>query len=255
MTVTSPDGPLDWYPVHDVAWCQVPAVKMSIRITGSGLRPIGGHQAYYRDYTVTCDSQANAGLLDMRTRGHRSRRETTAAGKTTVAAATTDAETAVTTLFRQHRLGLLRLALLLVDDQQSDEDVVQDAFLGLYRRWPQLQETTNAQAYLRSAVLNNSRSVLRRRRTARAYVPPHAPDAASAESQAMLSAEHAEVLGCLATLTSRQRQVLVLRYYEDLSEAQIAQATGLSQGAVKSTASRALDALERRWDADRASHR
>ena len=87
--------------------------------------------------------------------------------------------------------------------------------------------------------------MLRRRRTARDYVPPHQVNARSAESLAMLSAEHQAVVDALGTLPPRQREVLVLRYYGGMSEAEIADATGISRGTVKSTASRALDAVQR----------
>jgi RNA polymerase sigma-70 factor (sigma-E family) len=146
-------------------------------------------------------------------------------------------------LYRDHRMRLVRLAILLVDDPATAEDVVQEAFAGLHRHWAGLRDEAAAVGYLRTAVVNGSRSVLRRRRTAREYVPPHQVNARSAESLAMLSAEHQAVVDALATLPPRQREVLVLRYYGGLSEAEIAEATGITRGTVKSTASRALDAV------------
>lgn len=146
-------------------------------------------------------------------------------------------------LYRDHRMRLVRLAILLVDDPATAEDVVQEAFAGLHRHWAGLRDEAAAVGYLRTAVVNGSRSVLRRRRTAREYVPPHQVNARSAESLAMLSAEHQAVVDALGTLPPRQREVLVLRYYGGLSEAEIAEATGISRGTVKSTASRALDAV------------
>ncbi|MFR9794519.1 RNA polymerase sigma factor [Streptomyces sp. MS06] len=155
----------------------------------------------------------------------------------------------VTDLYHAHRLGLVRLAVLLVDEVQIAEDVVQDAFAALYQRHGErLDGLDNPFAYLRTAVVNNARSVLRRRQTARAYVPPHEPDAASAEDHAVHHDEHRRVLVALQQLTTRQREVLVLRYWSDLTEAQIAETLGLSRGAVKSTASRALDALEKKLE-------
>ena len=135
--------------------------------------------------------------------------------------------------------------VLLVDDPNTAEDVVQEAFAGLHRHWSELRDEAAALGYLRTAVVNGSRSVLRRRRTARDYVPPHQVNARSAESLVMLSAEHQAVVDALATLPPRQREVLVLRYYGGLSEAEIAEATGITRGTVKSTASRALDAVGR----------
>ena len=146
-------------------------------------------------------------------------------------------------LYRDHRMRLVRLAILLVDDPATAEDVVQEAFAGLHRHWAGLRDEAAAVGYLRTAVVNGSRSVLRRRRTAREYVPPHQVNARSAESLAMLSAEHQAVVDALATLPPRQREVLVLRYYGGLSEAEIAEGTGITKGTVKSTASRSLDAV------------
>ena len=154
-------------------------------------------------------------------------------------------------LYRTHRMQMVRLAILLVDDISSAEDVVQEAFTGLYRNWGNLRDRNAAIGYLRTAVVNGSRSMLRRRRTARAYVPPDPGTARSAESLAMLSTEHQAVVSALADLAPRQREVLVLRYYGGLSEAEIAEATGLSKGTVKSTASRAVAKL---GDIMRESH-
>lgn len=148
-------------------------------------------------------------------------------------------------LYRDHRMRLVRLAILLVDEPSTAEDVVQEAFTGLHRNWGRLRDEAAALGYLRTAVVNGSRSVLRRRRTARDYVPPHAVNARSAESLAMLTTEHQSVVDALGKLPPRQREVLVLRYYGGLTEAEIADAAGISKGTVKSTASRALEALQR----------
>jgi RNA polymerase sigma-70 factor (sigma-E family) len=148
-------------------------------------------------------------------------------------------------LYRQHRMRLVRLAILLVDEASTAEDVVQEAFTGLHRHWGGLRDEAAALGYLRTAVVNGSRSVLRRRKTARGYVPPHQANARSAESLAMLTTEHQAVVSALGQLPPRQREVLVLRYYGGMSEAEIATATGVSRGTVKSSASRALDALQR----------
>ncbi|WP_234363579.1 RNA polymerase sigma factor [Streptomyces sp. TN58] len=152
----------------------------------------------------------------------------------------------VTGLYHAHRLGMVRLAVLLVDDLATAEDVVQDAFTALYRRHgEQIADVDNALGYLRTSVVNTARSVLRRRRTVRAWTPPPTVDEPSAEDHVVLDEAHREVLAALARLTPRRRQVLVLRYWADLSEAEIAATLGISRGAVKSNASRGLDALER----------
>ncbi|GAA4415156.1 SigE family RNA polymerase sigma factor [Actinokineospora soli] len=160
-------------------------------------------------------------------------------------AARPDAPLTLEDLYRTHRMRLIRLALLLVDEPATAEDVVQEAFTGLHRHWGNLRDSAAAVGYLRTAVVNGSRSVLRRRKTAREYTPPHSPNARSAESLAMLTAEHQHVVKALQQLPPRQREVLVLRYYGNLSEAEIAEAAGISRGTVKSTASRALEALQK----------
>ena len=156
-----------------------------------------------------------------------------------------DADTGVAALFRTHRLGMVRLALLLVDDLESAEDVVQDAFTALHRRWPSLQNEHAATAYLRTSVVNGARSALRKRRTVRSYL--RAVDepqlAESADSPTLLADEHRVVIQALATLPERQREVIVLRYWGELSEAEIASTLGISIGSVKSSASRGRDAL------------
>ncbi|MCX4906594.1 SigE family RNA polymerase sigma factor [Streptomyces sp. NBC_00878] len=153
-------------------------------------------------------------------------------------------------LYAHRRLQLVRLALLLVDDLPTAEDVVQDVFAALYRRYGErLSGLDNPDAYLRTSVVNTSRSVLRRRRTVRAHVPEREGHAPSAEEPVLLNEEHGEVIAALHCLTRRQREVLVLRYWSHLSEAQIADTLGLSRGAVKSTASRALAALRRQLEA------
>ena len=148
-------------------------------------------------------------------------------------------------LYAAHRLSLVRLALLLVDDKASAEDVVQDAFASLAGRLHRLRDPHAALGYLRTSVVNGSRSALRRRRTARAYVPPVDAEPPGPDDRAVLAEEHREVLAALDQLAPRQREVLVLRYWSGLSEAEIAEACGTSRGSVKSTASRALDALEK----------
>ncbi|GAA3162090.1 MULTISPECIES: RNA polymerase sigma factor [Streptomyces] len=149
-------------------------------------------------------------------------------------------------LYHAHRLSMVRLAVLLVDDRATAEDVVQDAFTALCRRHGErLEEVDNALAYLRTSVVNAARSTLRRRRSARNYTPPHEADAPSAEERIVLDEEHREVLAALGKLTARRREVLVLRYWGELSEAEIARTLGISRGAVKSLASRALKALEK----------
>ncbi|MFG2602660.1 RNA polymerase sigma factor [Streptomyces sp. NPDC048514] len=160
-----------------------------------------------------------------------------------------EAPPAIEELYHHRRLSLVRLAVLLVDDLPTAEDVVQDAFTALFRRHGhRLGSLDDPEAYLRTSVVNGARSVLRRRRTVRAHIPPREEHAPAPEEDVLIHEDHQEVLAALRTLTRRQREVLVLRYWSHLTEAEIAAALGLSRGTVKSTASRALDALGRRLE-------
>jgi RNA polymerase sigma-70 factor (sigma-E family) len=154
--------------------------------------------------------------------------------------ASIDRDRSVEAIYREHGLALVRLARLLVDDRESAEDVMQDAFAGLYDRWDRLEDTDTALAYLRTSVVNGSRSVLRRRRTSRAYGsrPDDVMTAEPADSQALLVDEHRQIVQALRLLPHRQREVIVLRYWAGLTEATIAASLGISVGAVKSSASR-----------------
>lgn len=154
-------------------------------------------------------------------------------------------------LYAAHRLRLVRLAVLLVDDLQTAEDVVQDAFAAFLVRRRGLDDQDKALAYLHTSVVNGARSKLRRRRTARAYVPPHEVPRDGTSEGVLLAEEHREVLAAMQQLGTRQREVLVLRYWSGFSEAEIAETLGISRGAVKSTASRALDALEKIMEGSR----
>jgi RNA polymerase sigma-70 factor (sigma-E family) len=155
-------------------------------------------------------------------------------------------------LYHHRRLALVRLALLLVDDLPTAEDVVQDAFAALlHRHGRRLADLDDPEAYLRTSVVNSARSVLRRRRTARAYIPERQHHVPSADQSVLLAETHQEVINALRRLTLRQREVLVLRYWSDLTEAQIADTLGVSRGTVKSTANRALNALGRHLEIPR----
>jgi RNA polymerase sigma-70 factor (sigma-E family) len=148
-------------------------------------------------------------------------------------------------LYRVHAVGLIRAALLLVGDQGSAEDVVQDAFCGLYRRWDHLEDTGKALGYLRVAVMNGCRTVLRTRRRAALFGIQHDPPVWSAESAMLAGQDRRDVLAAVARLPRRQRQILVLRFYLDLPEDQIAATLRVSRSTVASTTSRALVRLGR----------
>jgi RNA polymerase sigma-70 factor (sigma-E family) len=150
---------------------------------------------------------------------------------------------AIDDLYRAHAVALVRFALILVGDKTTAEDVVQDAFLGLYRHWDGIRDEGSVPGYLRTSVLNGSRSVLRRR--ARRFLVQHDPPVWSAEAAAMDREDRREVMFAIARLPRRQREVLALRYYADLGDQEIAQILQVSRGTVSSTVSRALAALSR----------
>ena len=150
-------------------------------------------------------------------------------------------------VYREHYRSLVRLASLLIDDVGTCEEVVQDAFVQVWRRRPALRSDDRLPAYLRSAVLNGARSHLRRRRVARGQRSVGPDPAPSADSGAAAGDQHL-VLDALRALPTRQREVLVLRYYLDLPEAEIAATLGLSTGSVKTHAHRGLRALADRLE-------
>jgi len=160
----------------------------------------------------------------------------------------------VAVMFRQHHADLVRLALLLVGDRASAEDVVQDVFTRLCARDRELRPD-RALAYIRAGVVNASRSVLRRRAVGRRIAVTRAalwPDTQeSAEHTVILAEDRRRVMDALATLPSRRREVLVLRFYVNLSVAEVAQVLGISEGSVKSAAARGLAALGRQLGEER----
>jgi RNA polymerase sigma-70 factor (sigma-E family) len=155
-----------------------------------------------------------------------------------------DATPGVTELYRAHAVGLIRLAIVMLGDRAAAEDVVQDAFLGLYRHWARLADSANALTYVRSAVLNRCRNELRQRgRSWRRELAAAAGE--SAEAAVLVGEEHQRVLAAIRALPDRQREALVLRYYLDMSEEEAARAMGISRGTVKSATHRAVAALGR----------
>ncbi|WP_239116291.1 SigE family RNA polymerase sigma factor [Planotetraspora kaengkrachanensis] len=156
----------------------------------------------------------------------------------------------VAVLFADHHLGLVRLALLMVGDLPTAEDVVQDAFARTHAGRRRLRDPDRALAYVRSAVLNGCRSVLRRRSAAFRRPLPYEVPIWSAESSVMLGEERREVLLALSGLPRRQREAIVLRYYFDLSHQEIADAMGVGDSTVRSAITRGLAALGRQLGED-----
>jgi len=152
---------------------------------------------------------------------------------------------AVTALFRDHHLELVRLALLMVGDLATAEDVVQDAFERLHGRWRGLRDPASGLAYARSSVLNGCRSVHRRAAVARKHAASLAQPRDGAPDAADAASDRGELAAALRSLPRRQREVLVLRFYLDLDAAEIAAVLRIGQSAVRSTTSRGLAALAR----------
>jgi len=160
------------------------------------------------------------------------------------------ADRAVTELYSQQYRPLVRLAALLVRDTPTAEEVVQDAFVAMHDAWQRLRDAENALAYLRQAVVNRSKSVLRHRTVVDRNLAKTTPDMPSAEHGALVLLERSAVVAALRDLPGRQREAIVLRYYADLTEAEIAATMGISRGAVKSHTARGMIALRSALEQD-----
>ncbi len=153
------------------------------------------------------------------------------------------AEQAVTEIYTTCYRSLVRLAVLLVRDEPTAEEIVQECFIAMYDGWHRLREEDKALSYLKQAVVNRSKSVLRHRGAVDRNANKPAPDPASGEPQVISLLDRSAVVTALRGLPDRQRQALVLRYYADMSEAQIAEMMGISKGAVKSHTARGMSSL------------
>ncbi|MFJ5549249.1 SigE family RNA polymerase sigma factor [Streptomyces sp. NPDC093225] len=160
-----------------------------------------------------------------------------------------DAVTAGTTVdhltetYRAHYRSLLGLAALLLDDTASCEDVVQEAFIRVHSARSRVRDPEKTLAYLRQTVVNLSRSALRRRILGLKLLSKPMPDMASAEEGAYDQLERDALIRAMKGLQRRQREVLVLRYFADMTEAQVAETLGISLGSVKAYGSRGIAAL------------
>nr|WP_235032696.1 SigE family RNA polymerase sigma factor [Actinacidiphila yanglinensis] len=149
----------------------------------------------------------------------------------------------LTETYRAHYRSLLGLAALLLDDTASCEDVVQEAFIRVHSARSRVRDPEKTLAYLRQTVVNLSRSALRRRILGLKLLAKPMPDMASAEEGAYEILERDQLKAAMRTLQRRQREVLVLRYFVDMTEAQVAETLGISLGSVKAYGSRGLAAL------------
>jgi RNA polymerase sigma-70 factor (sigma-E family) len=142
------------------------------------------------------------------------------------------------------QVGLVRTAYLLTGSQHAAEDLVQTTLTKLYLAWDRISDRQHVDAYARRALLNEHRSTWRRasrRLEVLSEAPPESPRQA-----VEYDGEREAVWRFVQSLPPRQRAVIVLRYYEDLSEAETAELLGISTGTVKSQASRALASLRDR---------
>lgn len=153
-----------------------------------------------------------------------------------------DIRAALPDLYEEHYRSLVRLASFSVDDRETAEEVVQDAFVKVVSGNYDIEPGKEA-GYLRSMVLNGARSALRKRQVRRAHTPDAPDDAAAAEEAGVASTEHDRIIAAIRALPEKQAAVLMLRYYLDLSEAEIADTLGLARGSVKSHAHRGLKRL------------
>ena len=151
----------------------------------------------------------------------------------------------ITALYAMHYRPLVRLAALLVHNVATAEEVVQDSFVALHAGLHRLRDPDKALAYLRAAVVNRSRSVLRHRTVVDKNPPEPVLDplATDPEQLTLMLLARSAVVSALRNLPARQREVVMLRFYADLSEAQIAATMGITRGAVKSHTARAISSL------------
>lgn len=162
-----------------------------------------------------------------------------------------DADREVTALYLTHYRPLVRIAVLLVQDLATAEEIVQDSFVAVHAAWRRLPDTEHALSYLRRSVVDRSRTALRRHVVVDKLAPdvpsapdvPGAPDVPSGPGEASIEVERSAFISALWTLPPRQREVVVLRYFADLPETQVASATGISETAVKAYTARAMSSL------------
>ena len=154
-----------------------------------------------------------------------------------------DPDAAITALFDGHYTRMLRVAVVLLSDRATAEDVVQDAFLALHSGWPRIRDKPEAVGYLHRSVVNGARSRLRRRAVALRLRPPRPADTISAEETALAALVSGPLLAAMRALPRREREAVLFRHYLDLSEQQTADALGLRPGSVKGYASRGLAKL------------
>src|SRR5580698_7544 len=162
-----------------------------------------------------------------------------------------EADLAITQMYHAEYRSLVRMAAMLVGDTGTAEEVVQDSFIAMHAAWRRLRDSDKALHYLRRSVVNRSRSVLRHRVVVDRHMPASEPDMPSAEQGAIALIDRSVVIAALRTLPTRQREALVLKFYLDLPEQEVAATMGISRGAVKSHTARGKAALRNVLEAER----
>jgi len=159
----------------------------------------------------------------------------------TLAGVACNATEAITIAYSTHYHPLVRVAVLLLHDVDAAENVVQDAFVAMHREWRRLRDLDQALAYLRRSVLNRARSTVRGQKV----VDPHQlqPMPTGPSAQSGITSPHAALMDALRRLPGRQREAVVLRYYADLSEVEIAETMRVSRETVKTHIAHGMTAL------------
>ena len=160
------------------------------------------------------------------------------------APSTRDTDAFVVAMFQEHGRGLVRMVRLFVDDRNAAEDLVQEAFIRLARSAHRIEDDRKAAAYLRSIVLNLARDHNRRGLVSLRHRLPLDDRVASVEDTVVLSEEHQQVVEALRSLPRRQRDCLILRYYDELAIDDIAATLDISRNSVKTHLTRGMRALE-----------
>jgi RNA polymerase sigma-70 factor (sigma-E family) len=149
----------------------------------------------------------------------------------------------VTALYVTHYLALVRMATLLVQDLTTAEEIVQDSFVAVHAAWRRRPDAGHALSYLRRSVIDRSRAALRQHVVVDTLAARPPADLPGGPGEASIEVERSAFISALWTLPARQREVVVLRYFADLPETEVASATGISEAAVKAHAARAMSSL------------
>jgi RNA polymerase sigma-70 factor (sigma-E family) len=175
------------------------------------------------------------------------------ASKQTWMPAELDRKALLETLYQREAVSLVRLARLFTDDRNAAEDLVQEAFIRLFHSAHRLQDEARVAAYMRSIVLNLARDhnrrgllSLRHQEAMTNRTAPEQPD-----EEVVRTESQAAILDALRSLSPRQRDCLVLRFYMELSEGEIAETLAISNSSVKTHCRRGLAAMASMLEVER----